>query len=114
MPSQGQPLALWNHPQRDCIYDEAAVCAALLKLLDNPDLTSVQLCRWVRGPDFPTGGVIQGRTGIMQYYGSGRGKLRVKSVIAQEKGKGDLRISTNVKNPDNSRATGTRNGEQLT
>ena len=32
------------------------VCTALLKLLDNPDLSSVQLCRYVKGPDFPTGG----------------------------------------------------------
>ncbi len=32
------------------------ICTALLKLLDNDELTSVQLCRWVKGPDFPTGG----------------------------------------------------------
>ena len=34
------------------------VCTALVKLLDNPDLTAVQLCRYVKGPDFPTGGQI--------------------------------------------------------
>ena len=34
------------------------ICTALTKLLDNPDLTSVQLCRYVKGPDFPTGGQI--------------------------------------------------------
>ena len=34
------------------------VCTALVKLLDDPDLSSVQLCRWVKGPDFPTGGHI--------------------------------------------------------
>jgi DNA gyrase/topoisomerase IV subunit A len=32
------------------------VCTALIKLLGNPDLTAVQLCRYVKGPDFPTGG----------------------------------------------------------
>ncbi|HEY7442331.1 MAG TPA: DNA gyrase subunit A, partial [Vicinamibacterales bacterium] len=32
------------------------VCTALIKLLDNPDLSSAQLCRYVKGPDFPTGG----------------------------------------------------------
>ena len=32
------------------------VCTALIKLLDNPDLSAVQLCRYVKGPDFPTGG----------------------------------------------------------
>ncbi|MBE3135737.1 MAG: DNA topoisomerase, partial [Acidobacteria bacterium] len=34
------------------------VCGALVKLLDNPDLSSAQLCRYVKGPDFPTGGRI--------------------------------------------------------
>src|SRR3954464_3125614 len=34
------------------------VCTALIKLLDNPDLTSVQLARYIKGPDFPTGGQI--------------------------------------------------------
>src|SRR5687767_15517268 len=34
------------------------VCQALIKLLDNPDLSVAQLCRWVKGPDFPTGGQI--------------------------------------------------------
>ena len=37
-------------------HNLAEVCTALIKLLDNPDLTSVQLCRYVKGPDFPTGG----------------------------------------------------------
>jgi DNA gyrase subunit A len=34
------------------------ICTALIKLLDNPDLSSAQLCRYVKGPDFPTGGQI--------------------------------------------------------
>src|SRR5678810_960103 len=34
------------------------ICTALVKLLDNPDLSSAQLCRYVKGPDFPTGGQI--------------------------------------------------------
>src|SRR2546427_10554778 len=32
------------------------VCTALIKLLDDPDLSSVRLCKWIKGPDFPTGG----------------------------------------------------------
>ncbi|MGO8056255.1 DNA gyrase subunit A, partial [Rhizobium leguminosarum] len=31
------------------------VCTALVKLLDNEELTTAQLCRWIKGPDFPTG-----------------------------------------------------------
>ena len=34
------------------------MCTALVKLLDNEELTTAQLCRWIKGPDFPTGGVI--------------------------------------------------------
>ena len=39
-------------------HNLAEVCTALLKLLDNPDLSSAQLCRYVKGPDFPTGGQV--------------------------------------------------------
>jgi hypothetical protein len=39
-------------------HNLAEVCTALVKLADNPDLSSVQLCRYVKGPDFPTGGQI--------------------------------------------------------
>jgi DNA gyrase subunit A len=65
------------------------VAAAIVALIDKPDIEVLELAKLMPGPDFPTGGIIQGRTGIMQYYQSGRGKLRVKSVIKQETVKGD-------------------------
>ena len=68
------------------------VAAATIALIDNPDVDTLELAKLMPGPDFPTGGIIQGRTGIMQYYASGRGKLRVKSVIAHEKVKDRNRI----------------------
>ena len=68
------------------------VCQAAIALIENPDIDTLELAKLMPGPDFPTGGVIQGRTGIMQYYGSGRGKLRVKSVITQEKNKDRMRL----------------------
>ena len=52
------------------------VCTALVKLLDNPDLSSVQLCRYVKGPDFPTGGqILNSPDELKEIYktGSGRG-----------------------------------------
>src|SRR5687767_12654616 len=36
-------------------HNLSEICTALVKLLDNPDLSTLQLCRWVKGPDFPTG-----------------------------------------------------------
>jgi DNA gyrase subunit A len=57
------------------------VCHALLKLLDNPDLTTAQLCRWVKGPDFPTGGqILNSADEIKEIYRSGTGAVRVRGT----------------------------------
>jgi DNA gyrase subunit A len=57
------------------------VCAALLKLLDDPDLSSVQLCRWVKGPDFPTGGhILNSPAELKEIYRSGSGSIRIRST----------------------------------
>ena len=57
------------------------VCAALVKLLDNPDLSSVQLCRWVKGPDFPTGGqILNSPTELKEIYRTGSGSIRIRST----------------------------------
>jgi len=59
------------------------VAGAVVKLIDNPDATLIDLMEQIPGPDFPTGGYILGRTGIESAYSTGRGiiKLRAKSVI---------------------------------
>jgi DNA gyrase subunit A len=57
------------------------VCAALVKLLDDPDLSSVQLCRWVKGPDFPTGGhILNSPTELKEIYRTGSGSVRIRST----------------------------------
>jgi len=57
------------------------VCTALIKLLDDPDLSSVQLCRWVKGPDFPTGGhILNSPAEIKEIYRTGSGSIRVRST----------------------------------
>ena len=57
------------------------VCIALVKLLDNPDLSSVQLCRYVKGPDFPTGGqVLNSPDELKEIYKTGAGSIRVRST----------------------------------
>jgi DNA gyrase subunit A len=68
------------------------VCAAAITLIDHPDTDALELAKLMPGPDFPTGGIIQGRTGIMQYYGSGRGKLRVRAVVSREQHKDRTRL----------------------
>ena len=57
------------------------VCTALVKLLDNPDLTSVQLCRYVKGPDFPTGGqMLNSSEELKQIYKTGSGAVRLRAT----------------------------------
>jgi DNA gyrase subunit A len=57
------------------------ICTALIKLLDNPDLTSVQLCRYVKGPDFPTGGqMLNSPEELKQIYKTGSGAVRVRAT----------------------------------
>ncbi|GAC1346279.1 MAG: DNA gyrase subunit A [Ktedonobacteraceae bacterium] len=55
------------------------VCDAINYLIDNPDATTEDLSRIVRGPDFPTGGIIQGREGIRNTYANGRGRIVVRA-----------------------------------
>jgi DNA gyrase subunit A len=57
------------------------VCAALIKLLDNPDLSSVQLCRYIKAPDFPTGGqILNAPEELKQIYKTGSGAIRLRGT----------------------------------
>jgi DNA gyrase subunit A len=57
------------------------VCTALVKLLDNPDLSSVQLCRYVKGPDFPTGGqILNSPEELKEIYKTGSGAIRLRGT----------------------------------
>jgi DNA gyrase subunit A len=57
------------------------VCTALLKLADNEDLTSVQLCRYVKGPDFPTGGqILNSADELKEIYRTGAGTVRLRAT----------------------------------
>lgn len=56
-------------------------------LIDNPEATLDELMEYIKGPDFPTGGIIMGRSGIRSAYGTGRGKiiLRARAEIEEYK-----------------------------
>ena len=51
----------------------------MLALLEDPDLESIQLLDHVKGPDFPTGGIIYGRQGILDYIANGRGRIVMRA-----------------------------------
>ena len=55
------------------------LCDGIASLIDHPDATVEDLSRIIRGPDFPTGGIIQGREGIRNAYASGRGRIVVRA-----------------------------------
>ncbi|MBI4158984.1 DNA gyrase subunit A [Candidatus Woesearchaeota archaeon] len=60
---------------------------AIIALIDNPELKTDGLMHHVKGPDFPTHGIILGREGIRRAYKTGRGKLKVKAKCEFEKDK---------------------------
>lgn len=50
----------------------------LIALIDNPDVETKEIMKYVKGPDFPTGGIILGKTGIIEAYSTGTGKITVQ------------------------------------
>lgn len=54
-------------------------CDAICAFIDNPDITTEGLMEHIKGPDFPTGGIIMGRQGIIDAYNTGRGKVVVRA-----------------------------------
>ena len=52
---------------------------AVLYTIDNPDTTADELMQFIKGPDFPTGGTIFGRRGIIDAYNTGRGRVRTRA-----------------------------------
>lgn len=65
-------------------HNLAEAIQATLKYIDNPDITVNQLMKHIKGPDFPTGGIIQGIDGIKKAYESGKGKIVVRSRVDEE------------------------------
>ena len=69
-----------NMPPHNLNEIADAVCA----YIDNPDISIDELSNFVKGPDFPTGGIIYGKSGIKQAYKTGRGKIIVRGRFSIE------------------------------
>lgn len=65
-------------------HNLAEVIQGTLKYIDQPDITINQLMKYIKGPDFPTGGIIQGIEGIKKAYETGKGKVVVRSRVDEE------------------------------
>jgi DNA gyrase subunit A len=60
------------------------ICDGIVHLIDHTDATTEDLSHIIRGPDFPTGGIIQGREGIRSAYTTGRGRIIVRAKVHTE------------------------------
>ncbi len=64
------------------------VCDAIVKVIDAPETTIAELAKIVKGPDFPTGGIIYGTQGITDCYNTGRGLIKMRAKVQVEEGRG--------------------------
>ncbi|MFA5115135.1 MAG: DNA gyrase subunit A [Candidatus Omnitrophota bacterium] len=74
------------------------IADAIIYILDHPEAELKDLLRYVKGPDFPTGGLICGKAGIKDAYATGRGKLvvRARATIEHQKNGKDLIVITEI------------------
>ena len=63
------------------------VCDAVVHMLDHPDATPDDLMQFIKGPDFPSGGIICGTEGIVEAYRTGRGRITVRAKASVEANK---------------------------
>ncbi|MDQ1403904.1 MAG: gyrase subunit [Actinomycetota bacterium] len=68
------------------------VIDATIHLIDNPEATPDDLMQFIKGPDFPTGGLILGRAGIMEAYRTGRGSVKMRARAEIEETKNGVQI----------------------
>lgn len=69
--------------------------SGIIAAIDDPDITIEELMEYIKGPDFPTGGVIMGKSGIRSAYTTGRGRIivRAKAEIEDEGGKNRIVVT---------------------
>ena len=65
-------------------HNLSEVIDGIIKVIEKPDISTVDLMETIKGPDFPTGGIIYGREGILNAYSTGRGLIRVRAKTTIE------------------------------
>ncbi len=68
------------------------LCSAITHMIDNPNVSAEALMQFIPAPDFPTGGIICGTSGVREAYASGRGKVVVRANVLTEEVKGRTRL----------------------
>ena len=90
-------------------------CDAICAYIDNPDIDTEGLMQHIKGPDFPTGGIIMGRQGIIDAYNTGRGRvvLRAKTDIEELAGGREAIVVTEIPYMVNKSEMQSRIGEMI-
>ncbi|MCB5246926.1 MAG: DNA gyrase subunit A [Candidatus Cloacimonetes bacterium] len=70
-------------------HNLAEVCDAMIALIDDPDIEILDLRKYIKGPDFPTGGFLLGSDGVRDYFETGRGRLLIRGQAEIEVGKNE-------------------------
>ena len=65
-------------------HNVGEICDAIIATIDNPDLSLQELLEIVPGPDFPTGGIVVGKRGILDAYATGRSRFKVRGRVHHE------------------------------
>lgn len=68
------------------------VIDGIIALMENPEMDTDEIMQYIKGPDFPTGGIIMGKSGIRKAYQTGRGKIYVRAKAEIEEHKDRYRI----------------------
>ncbi len=71
-------------------------CDAICAYIDNPEITTDELMHYIKGPDFPTGGIVMGKAGIKEAYETGRGRVVIRSkteIEVDDKGRETIVVS---------------------
>ncbi len=77
-------------------HNLAELCDGIIALIDNPDTSIEELMTHIKGPDFPTGAIINGKQGIYDAYKTGRGKIKVMGkadIVTSKSGKQSIIVS---------------------
>ena len=68
-------------------YNIKEVCEAVINLVKNPNIDEKDLMQFIKGPDFPTGGIIVGKEGLIDVFKTGKGAIKLQARLKKEDGK---------------------------
>ena len=72
-------------------HNLSEVCDGIIEYIKNPDITTKEMMKIIKGPDFPTGAIIRGTKGIYEYFETGHGSVKVQATPKLKNAKTDAK-----------------------